>query len=58
MFAAYDSDCDRQLDLQEFVGAMDCVCDEDTAVQLFTLIDIDRTGRINPFEFVTLWAQG
>ena len=58
MFAAVDKDHNKTLDFEEFLCAVDCICDEESARELFDLVDLDQSGTINTFEFVQLWAQG
>lgn len=58
IFAAYDHDQDKNLSCDEFVEAVEELYDTETACNIFDLVDTDRSGGINTWEFVAFWVMG
>eukprot|EP00242_Pyramimonas_sp_CCMP2087_P003013 CAMPEP_0198228826 /NCGR_PEP_ID=MMETSP1445-20131203/113804_1 /TAXON_ID=36898 /ORGANISM="Pyramimonas sp., Strain CCMP2087" /LENGTH=678 /DNA_ID=CAMNT_0043909257 /DNA_START=289 /DNA_END=2328 /DNA_ORIENTATION=+ len=60
IFTASDVNNDRQLDYREFCEAMSSIYEGDSEylTQLFHCIDIDGSGSISVWEFVTFWRMG
>jgi hypothetical protein len=56
MFALYDEDKNKLLDRDEFVECVKPMYERTLAVELFEIVDVDKSGSINPWEFLAFFT--
>jgi hypothetical protein len=56
MFALYDEDKNKLLDCDEFVECVKSMYERTMAVEIFDIVDVDKSGGINPWEFLAFFT--